>query len=170
MLVNEHKRGRQSFEVLVVCFCVFSGATHIFTNRPPNNIAQAMDPQYQAAWSWCMLIAGVLALIGLIIKDEVTGSYFELGGMLGLGFGNLVYGIAVMAMVGVPMTAYAGSITIAIALSCFYRSFRLTRALWREFHQDDEERLVVEVKAQLSEAVEAEARMIVENREKGVTE
>lgn len=167
MLIDEHKRSRHSFEVLVVGFCVFSGATQVFTNRAPSNVARAMGPEYQSMWSWCMLVAGILALIGIIISDEVTGSYFELGGMLGMGFGNLVYGIAVVMMTDIPGSTYAGPITIAISLACFYRAFRLIRCLWHESHQDEDERLVDEVKTQLSVAVEMEARQIVENRDKG---
>lgn len=167
MLIAEHKRSRHSFEVLVVGFCVFSGAVQVFTDKAPSNVARALGTEYQSVWSWCMLVAGVLALIGIMIKDEVTGSYFELGGMLGLGFGNLVYGVAVIAVAVAPGTTYAGPVTIGIAIASFVRAWRLARCLWHEMHQPDEERLVNEVRTQLTEAVEAEARQIVENRDKG---
>lgn len=167
MLKDEHRSSRHSFEVLVVGFCVFSGSVQVFTDRAPSNVARAVGPEFQSAWSWCMLIAGIIALIGIIIKDEVIGSYFELGGMLGLGFGNLVYGIAVAAVAIAPGTTYAGPIVTGIAIACFVRAWRLARCLWDEAHQPEDERLVNEVKTQLSEAVEMEARQIVENRDKG---
>lgn len=167
MLKLEHERSRHSFEVLVVGFCVFSGAVQVFTDRAPSNVARAIGTQYQSAWSWCMLVAGTIALIGIIIKDEVNGSYFELGGMLGLGFGNLVYGITVIAAAEAPGTTYAGPVTMGIFLACFVRAWRLSKGLWREMHQPHEERLVNEVRAQLADAVEAEARHIVERRDKG---
>lgn len=167
MLKLEHERSRHSFEVLVVCFCVFSGSVQVFTDRAPSNVARAVGGEFQSAWSWCMLVAGILALIGIIIKDEVTGSYFELGGMLGLGFGNMVYGTAVIMTAPVPSSTYAGPVTIGISLACFYRAWRLVWCLWHEIHQADDERLVNEVKTKLTEAVEMEARQIVENRDKG---
>lgn len=123
--------------------------------------------EFQSVWSWSMLVAGILALIGIIIKDEVTGSYFELGGVLGLGFGNAVYGCAVLMAADSLGGTYAGPVTIGITLACFVRAWRLARCLWHEFNQPDTERLVNEVKTQLTEAVEQEARQIVENRDKG---
>lgn len=166
MIYEEHAKSRHPFEFLVVAFCVFSGSVQVLTDRAPSNIARAVGEQFQSLWSWSMLIGGLFALVGILIKDPVIGSYFELGGMCGLGFGNAVYGVAVLLLANPPGTTYAGPVTISISLACFVRALKLIWCLWRDLHQEPDERLVSEVKTQLSEAVEAEARHIVENREK----
>lgn len=164
-MIELHKSSRHPFEVLVVGFCVYSGAAQTFSRSAPSVVADAVSPVFQTAFSATMLVAGLLALVGIVLRDPEDGLHFELSGMIGLGTANLVYGTTVILQAPVPVASYAGPITLGIGVACFWRAWRIARRLWELRRNPVKVHLEDAVRSQLNIAAKSEIQSIADSIE-----
>lgn len=157
---DTHKESRQPFEILIVGFCIFSGAMYVTQQAAPGAIEKSLAPGLVMAWYWTLLIGGIVCLAGILIKDAATGLYLEVAGMLGLGFSNLAYSGAIFLTVEDPRATYAGPIMLAVSIACFIRALRIILVIWKTNRKYDSA-VMHQVSVQLSEAAEKEVRAIV---------
>lgn len=119
------------FEAYLLVACVVQGALVVTGVARPGAIEAALSgvPGLRYVWALLLLLGGLLGLLGLYWRgeNETAGVLIKRAGLICVGFGTLVYGIA-LALAGA--TAYVASLTtLAFAWAAFTRAAQVTRML-----------------------------------------
>lgn len=157
---------RHAFKIIIIIACIYSGAMQILASTPPSSITRTLGGVFEHTWSWSILVSGVFALAGVLIRNRYAGFALELGGMLGLGSMTMIYGIAVLvSSPSDPMTSFAGPITVAISLACWIRAWEIAAVIHQATLDSDEEVSPRALRETLVGMVEENARAVAEARD-----
>lgn len=146
-MLNTHHQARNEFQVLIVVICIMVGMSQVFFAEVPKDLRD-LGTGYQSVWSWTLLVGGVLAMAGILIKDAYWGLLFELAGMLSLGFATAAYAVAIIASSAQAASLVSTPIMLAFSIASMIRSGRIIKKLTRHGRT---ERLAEEVNKQLGE-------------------
>lgn len=162
-MIERHRQARNPIEVAAVVACGVSGMMQILSRSTPAVMADFVSRPYQVGWSWLLLLGALTALVGIAIRDEVSGCYLEVVGLLGVGGANIAYGSAVLLASPNPSGSLAGPFAIGFGIACVIRSTMVTRTIYL-VQKRRNEALIAEVKHQASEIVDRGSDAIIEWR------
>ena len=146
-MLNTHRQARNEFQVLIVAICIVVGMSQVFFAEVTKDLRD-LGAGYQSVWSWTLLVGGILAMIGIWIKDAYWGLLCEMAGTLSLGFATAAYAAAIIASSAEAASLVSTPIMLAFSLASFIRSWRIIKKLTKRGHT---ERLADEVSKQLGE-------------------
>lgn len=144
---NAHRQARNEFQVLIVVICIMVGLAQVLFAETPTDLRD-LPTTYQSVWSWALLVGGVLAMAGILIKDAYWGLLTELAGMLSLGFATAAYAVAIIASTAQAASLVSTPIMLAFSIASFVRCGRIIKKTTRHGRT---ERLADEVSKQLGE-------------------
>lgn len=107
------------------------GITLLATEYRPPSVVSAMPTIVQAGWEVGLIVAGVVGLIGVTWKGQLsTALGVELLGVAVLGSVTSMYAIALAVIAGVSATA-AGAFVGGVAVGAWWRVGQIGRDLMR---------------------------------------
>ena len=151
-MFETHRQGRNEFQVFSIAICIFIGATQVIFDQTPESLKE-LPPAYQVLWSWFLLLGGLLAMAGIFIRDEATGLFVELSGLLLLAFSTLAFGLAVLTTSEQLSSLVSTPLTLSFSAACFRRCYKILHKLSPRGRQ---ERLLDEVRKQVEEHIDTE--------------
>ncbi|MBW8792156.1 MAG: hypothetical protein JF597_00695 [Streptomyces sp.] len=115
----------------ILTAAVLGGVTSLVRGVPPQSVLSTMSPLVQELWQYELLAGGVIGLVGVWWPGTLAASLkVERIGVGVLGAATSMYAIAIAVAAGLAGVV-AGSFVIAIALSCWARTFQITRDIAR---------------------------------------
>jgi uncharacterized membrane protein len=118
------------FHLLITLMLLLSGISQVVIGQTPSRLAQ-IPSGMQTVWSWTLIIAPALILIGSFWPDEEFGLWFELSGMTAIACLATTYGTVVLVVNPEALsTSIGGPLIIAVGLAAFRRSWRVIRRIW----------------------------------------
>lgn len=122
---------RHPHEVFLLVFSIAGGLAFLLGSAPPSSLERALPAVVLYAWSWSLLLGGVLGLAGCYWRRNVElGLALERGGMMLATASGLLYVGAILSLAwpaGVGAAIYIGS----YAAACLVRALQITRDLRR---------------------------------------
>lgn len=123
--------GRHPFEVTLLTAAVCCGSTLLVADARPRSVTAAMPGAVQATWEIGLIVAGLLGLLGISWRGQLsTGLGLELGAIVLFGTTTGMYAIALLAFTGWGGAA-AGTFVAAVSAASYWRSVQITRDLRR---------------------------------------
>lgn len=119
---------RNWWQVFLLALCVLTGLQSVL--RPEAvvpNLDRAFPDAAVAAWAWCLLVGGLVALTGVAVGPKPLGILIERVGLLILFGACLAYPVALVLLLGWP-AVWDRAATIAVfAAVVGQRIVRITR-------------------------------------------
>lgn len=130
-MINTHKDARHPFEVIMVPVAGIAGFLQLVSGQAPSNIAAAASPAVQILWSVLVLVGSVICTSGILWKDEATGLYLEIAGLLGIAFGLMAYATSIFIVSEAPLASFAAPFCLAFSAACFWRCWQCARVIYK---------------------------------------
>ncbi|RKR90981.1 hypothetical protein BDK92_5365 [Micromonospora pisi] len=123
--------GRHPFEVTLLAAAVVCGVGLLLSDARPRSVTVAMPLTVQATWEIGLIVGGVLGLVGVSWRGQLsTGLGLELGAIVLFGTTTGMYAIALLAISGRSGLA-AGTFVAAVSAASYWRTVQIVRDLRR---------------------------------------
>ena len=121
---------RNPYESILLGMCFLSGLAFMVGCIPtPNSIATYLPPLQRVIWGLMLFAGGGMALAGSYMqRTSLNGARIEQTGVLSIGFGCFIYGVAVLCFAGDQAT-FPGLMTCGVGVASFIRYRQLHKAL-----------------------------------------
>lgn len=127
---------RHPFEIFTLAFSAVIGLPMVFSSgqSPPPSIVAVLPPWAVLAWGAMFSGGALVALIGCLLGHRLEGVLIEQVGLVGVGMGCLIYGVAALTTIGaaalLPVAVIAG-----FGLACLWRWVQLQRLINAARHE-----------------------------------
>lgn len=122
---------RHPHEVFLLVFSIAGGLAFLLGSAPPSSLERALPAAVLYAWSWSLVLGGVLGLAGCYWRRNVElGLALERGGMMLATAAALLY-TAVIVSLAWPQGVGAGIYIGSYGTACLVRTLQITRDLRR---------------------------------------
>lgn len=120
-MIETHNYARQPFEISFLIGGAITGGVQVFTDIVPPSIEYMLSPAWQTAWAVLFCLSSVAALVGITIRDEVVGLFWESFGLFGVTFTAWAYSYALFYRVDFSSAYQTGSIFFIYGVACAWR-------------------------------------------------
>lgn len=134
-MIPTHMDARHPFEVVLVPVSGIAALMQLLSGKAPSNIAATVSPTVQIIWSLLVLAGAVAATAGIAWRDEATGLYLEIAGLIGIAFGMMAYAASVVIVSPNPLSSFAAPFCLAFAGACFWRAWRCIRVIHKAIYR-----------------------------------
>ncbi len=137
-MINTHRDARHPFEVIMVPVAGIAGFLQLVTGQAPSNIAAAASPAVQILWSLLVLVGSIICTTGILWRDEATGLYLEIAGLVGIAFGLMAYALSIFIVSQAPLASFAAPFCLAFSAACFWRCWQCIRVIYKAVIKADQ--------------------------------
>lgn len=136
-MIETHKDARHPFEAIMVPVAGAAGLMQLVQGKAPANIVQTVSPTVQILWSVLVLAGSVICSAGIVWRDEATGLYLEIAGLVGIAFGMAAYAVSVIVVSDAPLSSFAAPFCFAFSVAAFWRCWQCARVIWKAIRRAD---------------------------------
>lgn len=105
--------------IFILILCTLSGIPLVIADATPGSIEEQLDAVWVVVWGVMLAGGSLVTLIGAL-KTDVNGIILEQVGSVALGAASVLYGGAILVMVGLNGSVPAAFV-LGWGLSCFWR-------------------------------------------------
>lgn len=129
-MIQTHNYGRQPFEVVVLAGSATTTVVMLLADKQPPSMVATMPPVWQQSWAIIFFLGNVIALAGVLMRDEVAGLFWESIGLFASAFMAWAYAVAILYRTGDFWVGYyAASIFFIYGAACAWRWFLIRRVI-----------------------------------------
>lgn len=141
MSPDRRRYARTPDTLALLAIAATAGLVQIITGAYPGTVLRLVDQTWAGVWAWSLLVSALLALLGVVIRDEVDGWVLELSGRTGVTLTTAAYTYALVTQASNPLrSALVIGFTAALAVSSGWRTWQLVRRLrqwWGAVHPEE---------------------------------
>lgn len=120
-----HRDGRNEFEVFSLAVALMVGVAQAFFAESPQSVSTTTGPMFELIWAWTLLIAPIVALVGIFWPDSYTGLILEMTGLLAVSGVMLSYAAIVMVTSASAPSLVSVPMTVAFGVAALRRCYRI---------------------------------------------
>lgn len=126
---GERRRSRHPFELFMLIATLVYSVNGVFVHSTrPGSIEDALGGVGTELWSLALFSGTLLALAGIAWPNKANGLTTESIGLLISGAATLLYGFAVLVMLG-PVAGFAAAIIFGYGSACSWRAHQIRKFL-----------------------------------------
>lgn len=130
-MIQTHNYGKQPFEIVFLAGSAALGAAFLLVDKFPVSI-QVLPRTWQLTWAIVFLLGNLIALVGVLMKDEVAGLFWEATGLFPSAFMAWAYAAAILYRVeSIWVSYYTASFFAIYGAACFWRWLTIRRVIRR---------------------------------------
>lgn len=130
MSPDRRRYARTPDTIALLTLAAAAGLVQILTGTYPGTVLRLVDDTWAGVWAWSLLVSAALALLGVLIRDDLDGWVLELSGRVGITLTTTGYTLALVTQTDDPLrSALVIAFTAAVAVSSGWRTWQLGRRL-----------------------------------------
>lgn len=130
MSPDRRRYARTPDTLALLAIAATAGLVQIVTGAYPGTVLRLVPEVWAGVWAWSLLVSALLALIGVVVRDDLDGWVLELSGRIGVTFTAGAYTFALLTQANEPLrSALVIGFTAALAVSSGWRTWQLVRRI-----------------------------------------